>query len=75
MLFEAVTSDGEVDIHKQNSLKEFAKRFGKTGVGFTTTYQTWKKCAERQHLLKNLANDTHVWIEEDPSRSMIIKAI
>jgi hypothetical protein len=72
-VIEAVTSDGEVDIHKKQSLEAFATRNGKSGVGFTTTYLTWKKAAERQSALKNLADGTYLWIHEDPSRNMHIK--
>ncbi|EGU9030361.1 hypothetical protein GA076_19060 [Vibrio parahaemolyticus] len=72
-VIEAVTSDGEVDIHKKQSLEAFAERNGKAGVGFTTTYLTWKKAAARQSALKNLADDTYLWIREDPSRNMHIK--
>jgi len=72
-VIEAVTSDGEVDNHKKASLTEFAERNGKAGVGFTTTYPTWKKTAERQSLLKNLADDTYMWIQEDPSRNIHIQ--
>lgn len=72
-VIEAVTSDGEVDIHKKQSLEAFAKRNGKTGVGFTTTYLTWKKVAARQTALKNLANGTYLWISEDPSRNLLIQ--
>ena len=72
-VIEAVTSDGEVDIHKKQSLEAFAERNGKSGVGFTTTYLTWKKAAARQSASKNLADDTYLWIHEDPSRNMHIK--
>lgn len=72
-VIEAVTSDGEVDIHKKQSLEAFAERNGKTGAGFTTTYLTWKKAAARQSALKNLVNDSYLWIHEDPSRNMHIK--
>jgi len=51
-VIEAVTSDGEVDIHKIESMRAFALRNGKADIGFTTTYPTWKKAAERQSLLK-----------------------
>ena len=44
----------------------------KAGVGFTTTYPTWRKAAERQGRLKNLADDTWLWIQEDPSRNIHI---
>ncbi|MFM1643800.1 BsuBI/PstI family type II restriction endonuclease [Aeromonas salmonicida] len=71
-VIEAVTSDGEVDIHKKNSLIDFANRHGKAGIGFTTTYPTWKKAAERQSQLKNLADDTYMWIQEDASRNIHI---
>lgn len=72
-VIEAVTSDGEVDNHKKSSLTEFAERNGKAGVGFTTTYPTWKKTAERQTQLKNIADDTYLWIQEDASRNIHIK--
>ena len=72
-VIEAVTSDGEVDIHKKQSLEAFATRNGKSGVGFTTTYLTWKKAAARQSALKNLANGTYLWIHEDPSRNLLIE--
>ncbi|WP_440885873.1 BsuBI/PstI family type II restriction endonuclease [Vibrio campbellii] len=72
-VIEAVTSDGEVDNHKKASLTEFAVRNEKSGVGFTTTYPTWKKAAERQSQLKNLADDTYMWIQEDASRNIHIK--
>ncbi|MFT6925516.1 MAG: hypothetical protein ACJAZP_001100 [Psychromonas sp.] len=72
-VIEAVTSDGEVDNHKKASLTEFATRNGKAGIGFTTTYPTWKKTAERQSQLKNLADDTYMWIQEDASRNIHIK--
>ncbi len=72
-VIEAVTSDGEVDLHKKNSMTAFANRHNKTGVGFTTTYPTWKKAAERQSKLKNLVDDSYMWIQEDPSRNIHIK--
>ncbi|CAI0803006.1 BsuBI/PstI family type II restriction endonuclease [Serratia fonticola] len=71
-VIEAVTSDGEVDIHKMRSMEEFALRNGKDGIGFTTTYPTWKKAAERQAALKNLAGNSYLWILEDPSRNIQI---
>lgn len=47
-VIEAVTSDGEVDLHKVEALQRMAKRCGKAGVDFTTTYLTWKDAAARQ---------------------------
>lgn len=72
-VIEAVTSDGEVDVHKKLSLEDFARRNGKSGVGFTTAYPTWKKVAERQGALKNLASETFLWILEDASRNILIQ--
>lgn len=72
-VIEAVTSDGEVDNHKKSSLQRFAERHNKSSIGFTTTYPTWRKVAERQSQLKNLADDTYLWIQEDPSRNIYIK--
>lgn len=71
-VIEAVTSDGEVDIHKMESMRAFASKNGKAGIGFTTTYPTWKKAAERQSSLKNLADGSYMWILEDPSRNIKI---
>lgn len=65
---EAVTSDGEVDSHKVQQLEKLAERHGKKGIGFTTTYLTWKSAAARQHANRNLAIGSYVWIAEDPSR-------
>jgi hypothetical protein len=71
-VIEAVTSDGEVDTHKVAQMSAFAERHGISNIGFTTTYQTWKKTAERQSKLKNLANNTYLWIQEDPSRNIFL---
>ena len=45
---EAVTSDGEVDLHKVQGLTSLAERLGKKGVGFTTAYMTWRDATNRQ---------------------------
>ncbi len=67
-VIEAVTSDGEVDLHKIQQLSELAKRSGKPGIGFTTAYQTWKAAATRQSRYKNLPPGTYLWIMEDPTK-------
>jgi hypothetical protein len=67
-VIEAVTSDGEVDEHKQRRMVEFTNRNGKEAVGFTTAYPTWKVAAKRQAAYKNIAPHTYVWIREDPSK-------
>lgn len=72
-VIEAVTSDGEVDIHKVNSLQRFATRNNKAGIGFTTTYLTWKSAAQRQSTVKNLAENSFLWIQEDPSRNLLVQ--
>ena len=46
-VIEAVTSDGEVDYHKQERMTEFAERNQKSGIGFTTAYETWKYAGAR----------------------------
>ena len=68
---EAVTSDGEVDFHKFNQLTMFAARSGKTGINFTTAYQTWKVAATRQGKYKNLPPGTYLWIMEDPAKHFL----
>lgn len=72
-VIEAVTSDGEVDNHKVRNLIEFATRHGKSKIGFTTAYQTWRKIAERQKTTNNnLAIGTYFWIMEDASKNFKI---
>jgi hypothetical protein len=68
---EAVTSDGEVDLHKVKQMRDFAKRYGKKNIGFTTVYGSWKEAASRQGRFKNLAPDTYLWIQEDPSKHFL----
>lgn len=65
---EAVTSDGEADIHKVEGLKTICKRSGKNYGGTTTTYETWKYFAARQKKINNLAPETYVWIRECPNK-------
>ena len=71
-VIEAVTSDGEVDEHKAAQLRSFAIRSGKTLAGATTAYRTWREAASRQNTHKNLAIGSHVWIEADPSRTLLV---
>jgi len=71
---EAVTSDGEVDLHKVQQLKALADRSKKPSIGFTTAYQTWKAAAARQSRYKNLAVGTHLWIMEDPAKQFSVTA-
>lgn len=71
---EAVTSDGEVDEHKVKQMNRLAQRHGKAGVGFTTTYPSWKSAARRQDSHRNLAIGTYVWIASDPSRQFEVKS-
>lgn len=74
-VIEAVTSDGEVDSHKVTQMNNFAKRHNVTKIGFTTTYPTWKKFAERQKTTKsNLAMDSYVWILEAGSSQLKVSA-
>lgn len=70
-VIEAVTSDGEVDLHKLRRLTELAERCGKRTIGFTTAYVTWKAAAARQSLHKNLPPGTYLWIMEDPTKHFL----
>lgn len=70
-VIEAVTSDGEVDQYKADRLRAFAQRHGKSSIGFTTAYATWKAAAQRQGAHKNLAVGTYVWIREDASKQFL----
>lgn len=73
-VIEAVTSDGEVDLHKVKQVEKLVRRCSKAGVGFTTTYQTWKAAGARQGKEKNLAVDSYIWIQEDGSKQFYAKA-
>ncbi len=73
-VLEAVTSDGEVDEHKSEQLKSLARKFGKPGIGFTTTYLTWRAASVRQAKHKNLCPSTYLWIAEDASRQFKVES-
>jgi len=70
-VIEAVTSDGEVDIHKLRQLTFLSDRAGKNAIYFTTAYQTWKAAAARQSKYKNLPPGTYLWIMEDPTKHFL----
>ena len=72
-VIEAVTSDGEVDFHKVAQLQRLSDRCGKSGVGFTTTYRTWREVASRQSTQRNIAVDTYIWIQADPSKQFKVE--
>ena len=71
-VIEAVTSDGEVDLHKKKQLESLCARCGKAGIGFTTSYRTWKEAATRQGKSPNIAVDTYIWIQEDSSKHFFV---
>jgi hypothetical protein len=70
---EAVTSDGEVDLHKVESLTRLAERSEKKGIGFTTAYMTWREAAARQGKHKNIAPGTYIWIREDGAKQFSVE--
>jgi BsuBI/PstI restriction endonuclease domain len=72
-VIEAVTSDGEVDFHKVAQMERMAARCGKSGVGFTTTYRTWKDVAARQSAHGNIAVGTYIWIQSDPAKHLKVE--
>jgi hypothetical protein len=72
-VLEAVTSDGEVDLHKVESLTHLAERSGKKGIGFTTAYMTWRDAAARQGKHKNIAPGTYIWIREDGAKQFSVE--
>lgn len=73
-VIEAVTSDGEVDNHKAKQLASLAKRSGKAGIDFTTTYRTWKEAAARQAAHRNIAVGTYIWVQADPAKHMLVES-
>ena len=73
-IIEAVTSDGEVDLHKVTQATKFVRRSQpKAAIGFTTMYRTWRDAAARQSQHKNLAPGTFLWILEDPSKQFLVE--
>jgi hypothetical protein len=72
-VIEAVTSDGEVDLHKVQSLTTLAQRSGKKTIGFTTAYATWRHAAARQGKHKNIAPGTQIWIREDGAKQFTVQ--
>jgi hypothetical protein len=72
-VIEAVTSDGEVDFHKVAQMKRMAERCGKSGVGFTTAYKTWRDAAARQSAHGNIAVETYIWIQADPAKQFKVE--
>ena len=72
-VIEAVTSDGEVDLHKTTQMTRLAERCGKAGIGFTTTYRTWKDAASRQSAHTNLAVGSYLWIQGDPAKQFKVE--
>jgi hypothetical protein len=72
-VIEAVTSDGEVDLHKTTQLTRLAERSGKAGIGFTTTYRTWKDAASRQSAHTNLAVGSYLWMQGDPAKQFKVE--
>lgn len=73
-VIEAVTSDGEVDLHKVNQLSGLAERCGKAGINFTTAYRTWKEAAARQGAHQNIAVGTYIWIQGDPAKHLLVQS-
>jgi len=71
-VIEAVTSDGEVDNQKVRAMEEFCERHKKTSIGFTTTYLDWKSFGRRQSAVKNLAEETYVWVAEDAGKQLLV---
>jgi hypothetical protein len=51
-----------------------AARSAKKGIDFTTTYRTWKELASRQAAHQNIAVDTYIWIQGDPSKHFLVKS-
>ncbi len=73
-VIEAVTSDGEVDLHKVVQVTKLIHRGSPNAVvGFTTAYRTWKDAAARQARFKNLAPGSFLWILEDPSKQFHVE--
>lgn len=69
---EAVTSDGEADLHKIDGLKAICQNSHKKYGGTTTTYETWKRLAARQQSENNLAIGSYVWIRECPNKQFLV---
>jgi hypothetical protein len=72
-VIEAVKSDGEVGFLKVAQMERRTARCGKSGVGFTTIYRTWKDAAALQSAHVNVAAQTYIWIQSDPAKHLKFK--
>ena len=72
---DAVTSDGEIDEVRRQELGRWARdrRYGV--AGYVTAYETWRKMANRQGRMKNLAVDSFVWIAEDGGKLFSVRPL
>lgn len=74
-VIEAVTSDGEVDQTKVESVTAMISKGHKAPIiHFVTAYRTWREAAARQGKHKNLAPGSWLWIMEDGSRRFHVEA-
>ena len=74
-VIEAVSSDGEVDLHKVEQVTQMVTRNKpEAKIGFTTAYATWKDAATRQAKHRNIAPDTYLWILQDGSKHLKVEA-
>ncbi len=74
-VIEAVTSDGEVDQHKVESVTAMLRKSHQDPIiHFVTAYRTWREAAARQGRHKNLAPGSWLWIMEDGSRRFHVDA-
>lgn len=75
LILDAVTSDGEVDEIRMSDIQESFARQGKRVRHFATAYATWKRVAERQAQVKNLARGSLLWIAEDGGKYLEVNSV
>lgn len=72
---DAVTTDGEIDDPRAESLTTWAAERGYGTAGLTTAYATWRRAASRQGRHRNLAIGSTLWIAEDGGRLLEVHAL
>jgi hypothetical protein len=72
-VIEAVVSDGEVDAHKVERMQAYCERYDKSGISYTTAYETWSRCGQRQNQYRNIHPGTYIWIRDDPTKHWLCR--
>jgi hypothetical protein len=74
-IVDAITTDGEVDVERRNSIPAWAERHDCYVGGFVSAYLDWRYAAARQSRMKNIAVGTYMWIAEDGGKLWLAEPV